>query len=320
MASTTRRFADIAEIEAWLSTHVAVELHMDAADIDARKPLVAYGLDSLTAVGLAGELERWLDRPLPDTLLSDHETIAAVARHLALEAPAPACPAATAVPASTGVSLDCRSWSPVERTAQRLAFRLARAVASIEVEGRELVPPSGPLLLACNHLHILDALWMFSALPRRAVFVVAEQFRRMPFVGQLLSLGRPIYIARGTGDRRAIDAALAVLRAGGAVVVAPEGRISRTGGLLRGHTGIARLAVEAPAPVVPAVMWGQERAASCWRSLQRVPIRVRFGAPVTVPSGRATAKQLERYTDRIMLELARHLPPAYRGVYATSLD
>jgi len=40
-------------------------------------------LDSVAAVGLAGELEDWLDVELPATILWDYPTIAALAEYLA---------------------------------------------------------------------------------------------------------------------------------------------------------------------------------------------------------------------------------------------
>ena len=50
-----------------------------------RRPFAGFGLGSLQAVGLAGDLEDWLGRPLSPTLVYEHPTIEALARHLAGE-------------------------------------------------------------------------------------------------------------------------------------------------------------------------------------------------------------------------------------------
>jgi acyl transferase domain-containing protein len=58
-------------------------LRVPAGELDPREPLARYGLDSLTAVQTAGELEQWLGRPLSPVLVYDHPTIDALARFLA---------------------------------------------------------------------------------------------------------------------------------------------------------------------------------------------------------------------------------------------
>jgi acyl carrier protein len=81
-------------IQVWLTNRLAAHLEVSPEEIDVRTPFSTYGLDSRTAVGLSGELEKWLGRSLPTTLVWDFPTIEQVARHLAsgedLEAPAPA--------------------------------------------------------------------------------------------------------------------------------------------------------------------------------------------------------------------------------------
>jgi acyl transferase domain-containing protein/acyl-CoA synthetase (AMP-forming)/AMP-acid ligase II/acyl carrier protein len=71
------------QIRAWLIDRIATRLRVPAPDLDPREPLARYGLDSLTAVQIAGELERWLDKPLSPVLVYDHPTIDALARFLA---------------------------------------------------------------------------------------------------------------------------------------------------------------------------------------------------------------------------------------------
>ncbi|MCI0394193.1 MAG: AMP-binding protein, partial [Chloroflexi bacterium] len=71
------------KIESWLVEQLATRVNLSPAGIDIRQPFAAYGLDSVQAVSLAGELESWLGRSLPPTLAWDYPTIAELAAHLA---------------------------------------------------------------------------------------------------------------------------------------------------------------------------------------------------------------------------------------------
>jgi acyl carrier protein len=65
----------LASIQAWLVAQIAEVLSLDANTIDIKQPLTRYGLDSIDAVTLVGDLEDWLDLELPSTLLWDYPTI-----------------------------------------------------------------------------------------------------------------------------------------------------------------------------------------------------------------------------------------------------
>ena len=80
---TVRRQASASEIRTWIAEQLSAMLDIERAEIDIGAPFSAFGLDSLKAVSLAGELETWLGRSLPPTLLWDYPTIDALATHLA---------------------------------------------------------------------------------------------------------------------------------------------------------------------------------------------------------------------------------------------
>ena len=79
-------------IQTWLVERIAKALEMGDRRIDVETPFARLGLDSRTAVGMSGELERWLGRRLSPTLIWDFPTIAALARHLHSGEPAPQSP------------------------------------------------------------------------------------------------------------------------------------------------------------------------------------------------------------------------------------
>jgi 1-acyl-sn-glycerol-3-phosphate acyltransferase len=183
-----------------------------------------------------------------------------------------------------------------------------------KVEGVDRVPRSGPAILACNHVSFLD--WMFLPLVIR--------FRHISFLAKLEYFTRPglkgalqRYFFTATGqvrvDRSGTDAASAALRTasrllaeGRLVGIFPEGTRSRDGRLYRGRTGVARLAAETGAPVIPCATVGVFALAPPGTRLPRPrKIGVRFGTPRTWPAGRpATPDALRAWTDELMAEIA----------------
>ena len=74
------------EIAAWLRSRIAGVLGVDPGRLDVSQPLARYGLDSKRALTLAADLEGWLGRSLPATLLYEYPTIEALSAHLSGEA------------------------------------------------------------------------------------------------------------------------------------------------------------------------------------------------------------------------------------------
>lgn len=70
------------ELEDWLAARVAAELGVTPDEVDRDEAFAEFGLDSLRAVALTGELEALLGRKLPATLLWDHPTIERLSEHL----------------------------------------------------------------------------------------------------------------------------------------------------------------------------------------------------------------------------------------------
>lgn len=84
-------------IQLWLIARLAELLNVAPESIDTREPFTSYGLGSLQAVTISGELEDWLGRKLAPTLVYDYPNVEVLARHLAEElkpADTSSCPAA----------------------------------------------------------------------------------------------------------------------------------------------------------------------------------------------------------------------------------
>jgi acyl carrier protein len=66
-----------------LVLEIADVMSLAADRVDSREPFASYGIASVEAVHLVGKLETWLGLALDPTLLWDHPTIDALAKHLA---------------------------------------------------------------------------------------------------------------------------------------------------------------------------------------------------------------------------------------------
>ncbi len=189
----------------------------------------------------------------------------------------------------------------------------------IRPEGFEHLPPSGPYIVAANHLAFWDAPIIYALLggPHLTGWA-AEKYRYNPIWGTILRMGSGIFIERGAVDRDALGGAVAWLRQGKVFGVAPEGTRSKTGGLARGKSGVVFIAQRAGAPIVPLAHFGTERVTRTWLRLRRPEVTVRVGPSFTLPPLASTERSatLREQTDLVMCHIAALLPPEYRGVYA----
>ncbi len=139
--------------------------------------------------------------------------------------------------------------------------------------GRDLIPASGPVILAANHISDWDPPVLGVASRRVPYFMAKSELFRKPMARLLLPRLGAFPVNRKGIDTGAIRAALEILERGEILAMFPEGTRSRDGLLRRARPGISLLARRSGAPVVPAYISGTQR-----------PLRgltVAFGPPVT---------------------------------------
>jgi 1-acyl-sn-glycerol-3-phosphate acyltransferase len=195
------------------------------------------------------------------------------------------------------------------------------------VVGREHLPRRGAAILAGNHLSFCDSIFLPLVLRRRVTFVAKQEyFTGRGIKGRLKKLffagtgTIPVDRSGGQAARAAIDTGLRVLRSGRLFGIYPEGTRSPDGRLHRGKTGVARLALESGAPVIPAVMLNTDEIQPIGKILPRIRrARIVFGAPLDFSryAGAAGDRLVERaITDEIMYELMTLSGREYVDVYA----
>src|SRR5919204_5401265 len=145
-----------------------------------------------------------------------------------------------------------------------LSWPLVYGVYRLRVTGRENVPDDGGLVLAANHTSNFDP-WPLGLplFPRRQLRFMAKVELFNPLLGPILRAGGAFPVRRGEGDVEAIQTAVDLVRAGEIVVMFPEGTRQRKGLRKkfepRPHSGAARIALQADAPLVPTAISGTDR-------------------------------------------------------------
>jgi 1-acyl-sn-glycerol-3-phosphate acyltransferase len=210
------------------------------------------------------------------------------------------------------------------RIVRGIVLLLVRLLTRMQVLGREHVPDKGPCLFVTNHLHLLDTPLIAAALPHRVYVFAGEKWAKHLLLGPLFRSLDAIFVHRGEVDRDALRKALVVLAGGGMLGLAPEGTRSQTGGLQRGRSGAAYLALRAGVPVVPLTVTGGAEVFRALRRLRRARVRVvigpEFQPPVLAADQRPSSVQVRALTDDIMYRLAALLPPEHRGEYSDLIE
>lgn len=126
---------------------------------------------------------------------------------------------------------------------------------TVRVHGGEYVPRSGPVIIASNHVGIMDGPLMAIFTPRPVHALTKSEMFEHGFLGRFLLLVGQIPLHRTFTDPAAVKIALHVLRTGGVMGIYPEGARG-SGEFNRWHRGAAYFALASGAPVVPLVMFG----------------------------------------------------------------
>jgi len=206
-----------------------------------------------------------------------------------------------------------------------LGVRLGLALLAdrIAIEGGEHLPDEPGVIVASNHLSILDPPLITVAVARltgrQVRYMAKAEAFSMPVVGPILRAYGGFGVRRGQADREAYRAAQDVLASGAWLGLAPEGTRSRSGHLGEPKAGVALLAIRSGATVLPVGISGSDRA---WPVGARLPrpgsqITVRFGPPYRPAdegSGDAGRREtLEAGSEALMRRIAALVEPRYRG-------
>jgi 1-acyl-sn-glycerol-3-phosphate acyltransferase len=191
-------------------------------------------------------------------------------------------------------------------------------LTSYHIQGLENIPRKGPLLILSNHLSIADPPALGIFLPRRSIFMAKEELFQNMVLGFFVKSFGAFPVFRGSSNRQALRQATTILESGQTLIMFPEGKRSRNGGLQSGLPGSALIAYHNKVPVLPVGITGTEniRGGLGW-IWHRPRINITIGQAFSLPdSGYSlTREELSGYTELIMKQIAALLPKKYRGKY-----
>jgi 1-acyl-sn-glycerol-3-phosphate acyltransferase len=184
-----------------------------------------------------------------------------------------------------------------------VSWPIVMGLYRLRARGQEHLPEGG-FVLAANHTSNFDP-WALGIplLPQRQLRFMAKSELFNPLLAPILRGGGAFKVRRGEGDVEAVRTAVDLVRDGEIVVMFPEGTRREKGlrkkHVARAHTGAARIALGAGAPLVPAAIKGTDRLARLG------PLRVVFGEPLDLSDleGLDIKSASEEATTRLMARI-----------------
>jgi 1-acyl-sn-glycerol-3-phosphate acyltransferase len=200
---------------------------------------------------------------------------------------------------------------------------LLRALWRPKVTGLGHLPRTGPVIMASNHLSVVDSLVIPIMVKRPVYFLAKNEYFRQPLMRTIMTGLNQIPVDRsgGRASLMALDAALPVLRDGQVLGIFPEGTRSPDGRLYRGRPGVAKLALDAGATILPVGLVGTEKVQPIGARLPRfgVDIEMRVGPPLDLSRWRdapVDSRVLREITGALMAEIRALTGQEYVGRYA----
>ena len=194
-----------------------------------------------------------------------------------------------------------------------------------KVTGLRNVPQSGPVIIASNHLSFSDSIFMPLVVSRKVTFLAKSEYFTSPgikgFVKKItfIALGQvPVDRSGGRRSEAALLTGLDLLASGACIGIYPEGTRSPDGKLYKGRTGIARMAIESGAAIVPVAMFNTAEIQPTGKVVPKVQrVEMIFGEPLYYKGDTSDLKVLREITDEIMNKIQELSGQEYVDMYAS---
>jgi 1-acyl-sn-glycerol-3-phosphate acyltransferase len=204
------------------------------------------------------------------------------------------------------------TWS--FRLAQPVVAAALRTYWTVHVHGIDRVPLDGPVVLAANHLGVLDGPLLAAVTPRTSFALVKKEMYEGA-MGRLLTHFGQIPVDRRAVDPSAIRRSVRVLRDGHVLVVFPEG-VRAAGEVRWAKGGAVYLAMVTGSPIVPVALLGTREPGQATDELPHrgTDVHLVYGQPFTVPHLPWPRRKVvvAQYTDELRRRLAEHVVNAQR--------
>jgi 1-acyl-sn-glycerol-3-phosphate acyltransferase len=183
------------------------------------------------------------------------------------------------------------------------------------------------VIIASNHLSFSDSVFMPLVVPRKVTFMAKSEYFTSPGVKGLIkkltfnALGQvPVDRSGGRRSEAAIKTGLKLLAEGQCLGIYPEGTRSPDGKLYKGRTGIARMAIESGAPVVPVAMFNTAEIQPTGQIVPKVRrVEMIFGEPLYFTGDSTDLALIRSVTDQIMEAINKLSGQVYVDAYASDV-
>jgi len=152
---------------------------------------------------------------------------------------------------------------PMKIIIYRLAQGWAKSLIPISgckatAKGRENIPKKGNVCFVCNHNGFFDIVMLLAFCGRPFGFVAKKELSYVPFLNLWIFMLGGLFIDRKNVRKaiRTINKGVDRVKAGGGMLIFPEGHRSKGRGLLPFHPGSLKLATQAGAVIVPVAIEG----------------------------------------------------------------
>ena len=158
-----------------------------------------------------------------------------------------------------------------------LVHILFRVFFHLEIQGYRRVPMKGAVILAANHISLLDPPIVAISTTRQLNFFAKRELFQIPFLGRLITRLQAMPVDRSGADRKALKLVLDLLQREEAILLFPEGTRSRDGHLHKPKSGVGMIALNSRKPIVPVYVEGTAQARKTLLRQQRAAVK--FGKP-----------------------------------------
>ncbi|MDR2313978.1 MAG: 1-acyl-sn-glycerol-3-phosphate acyltransferase [Spirochaetaceae bacterium] len=190
---------------------------------------------------------------------------------------------------------------------------IALTGCSMTVKGRENIPRKGGVCFVANHVGVFDIILAMTYAGRPFGFIAKKELLFIPGINFWILFLGGLFIDRRRPKKalKTINRGAEHIRAGGGMLIFPEGTRSRGRGLGAFHPGALKLATQSEAVIVPLAIAGSYEVFEKHHLVNTVPVFVSFLPPIRPeefpPKNRKQflANSIRR---RIALELSESSP------------
>lgn len=164
-----------------------------------------------------------------------------------------------------------------------LSLILFKILFRFQAKGVENLPKTGGFILASNHASYLDPIAVGIASKRKLNYMAKKELFRSPLSSWFFSAIKVFPVKRDSADLSAIKEAMRRVKAGGALVLFPEGSRRFDGGSSEPYGGVGFLSLKLNVPVIPAFVKGTEKALPPGaKSIRLTKVSVCFGKQISI--------------------------------------